>query len=898
VERDNLEAARKELRLTTFGLTDPSSAVQIGRWVKADFAIKGVFVHPVSKPSHLLVEVIDLERADVLGKRLVRLGERTDDKLPADDASLEQFAEAVRGAIADAIAEKERSRNQTIVATLHFQNGIPANRLDFFENDMMEVFADANGTQDRVRFVQFPRAADAMEEADLIAEGLVTEGEDAWRRIADYYVWGSYQEVNSSGVAFEQVPVEATICVWDGGERLDQFTLQSTVGELGRLAKDVVKELLALPPPKREGTIDASVRKKIARELADRAGQLQEWLIDGPRESYPNIPPKWYAMWEKSLQLLSTAAFLDPTSDEIRSELLVETFRGDLDSYVPFHRRLFWRTWHRSRAWRAYCGRFGFGFRLDRTPKLTHRPGLTDNRLFRGTAMQNYVSSAADIMVATAERSASRGFPGRPDDVPPDLLARWHQDLAEEFVRRLEQGVERAPDEVDLLCRQLLDTELRRIDSPALRARAINAAWPLAVRHPNYFRPTKYDDWLRRTFSLIGQPERAEELLSEAAKVTRPPRPTVRRQGHTPPTPRVPDEPLAPLVTVSTTPVSFERWVLPHRVRAIDFVGGRLWTSLEGQWMSSLHQGHPLLVWDPGEKSTSFFVRNALRDLKVSALLEHAGKLWMALGGDGLWCLDLQTDQLQQYGERDGLPSEQMYAICAAGDVLFVAGGPEQKGVVGSFNPGTGQWKQYELPGYEIGGRRLATARVTQLAADDRWLAAYAHVGGSMTQALIMDRSTRECKDVAGRLMKQRSQFSHFESSARLIVNGLAIDDQLIWIASTRGLIGYDPSSDRFDVLLRTPYSLTALAQDGDDLWIGGFPFTGNYSPAKSTAEGACLFRYHCPSRSWVAQANLPHKGIITAMAIEGETLWLGMAGNGSTVVRVDLATMKPITPL
>jgi hypothetical protein len=32
-------------------------------------------------------------------------------------------------------------------------------------------------------------------------------------------------------------------------------------------------------------------------------------------------------------------------------------------------------------------------------------------------------------------------------------------------------------------------------------------------------------------------------------------------------------------------------------------------------------------------------------------------------------------------------------------------------------------------------------------------------------------------------------------------------------------------------------------------------------------------------------------------MAIEGESLWLGMAGKGSTVVKLDPAKMRAVTP-
>jgi len=66
VERAELEKVADEFKLAGFGLIDRSEAIRSGRWVKADWGIFGDVSTNWNGNRKLSLEVVDLQRADVL----------------------------------------------------------------------------------------------------------------------------------------------------------------------------------------------------------------------------------------------------------------------------------------------------------------------------------------------------------------------------------------------------------------------------------------------------------------------------------------------------------------------------------------------------------------------------------------------------------------------------------------------------------------------------------------------------------------------------------------------------------------------------------------------------------------------------------------------------------------
>src|SRR5690606_23434698 len=129
------------------------------------------------------------------------------------------------------------------------------------------------------------------------------------------------------------------------------------------------------------GEASAEVRRQIAERLRVEVSDLQEWVIQVDIGDFARPADEWLRRWRQCIRLLATGAFLDPTNENIRRELLVETTRVDLRFTTLPGNREFWRVWQCSDAWKAYCQQFGYDYLHVHTPKLKHRPGRADNRM-------------------------------------------------------------------------------------------------------------------------------------------------------------------------------------------------------------------------------------------------------------------------------------------------------------------------------------------------------------------------------------------------------------------------------------------------------------------------------------------------------------------------------------
>src|SRR6185503_8163421 len=73
----------------------------------------------------------------------------------------------------------------------------------------------------KMRIATFARANRASPEADLAALGLADSDNNAWRRVADAFVWGSYSVTNSAERG--AMTLNANLWVWHHG-RISNIT--------------------------------------------------------------------------------------------------------------------------------------------------------------------------------------------------------------------------------------------------------------------------------------------------------------------------------------------------------------------------------------------------------------------------------------------------------------------------------------------------------------------------------------------------------------------------------------------------------------------------------------------------------------------------------------------------
>lgn len=903
LDRGRIDEALGEMELSAFGQVDAASAVRLGHWIKSDLLVKGTVIQG-RKQWRLQLEVIDLNRADVLSVASMALAGDEAGGLAVRPADVQRAAAAARQAIEQGLATRATLRRRIRVARLYFRNAESTSRLDFLEADLRRRFRQRNAQQQRVRYLQFPRAGDAIEEANLVASGIAAANQEAWQHVADYYVWGSFREVNSAGVAFDDVQVEVTLEVWDGRGQVQRLTRRGKVKQLPRLIESVVHSVERLAARRNPDPPPTDVRRRIAEDLRVRAAELQEWVVQTDDGDLGRPTDDWMRLWRQCIRMLAAAAFFDPTNEAARRELLIETTRSDnYHLYGLTGMRDFWRKWRRSDAWKSHCRQFGYDYKHAHQPKLKHRFGTADNRIQHG-AQWIYLVSAEDALKAAPRSTAKnrrrrRGSdPHWPGDVPPEVRLGWQRVLGQEYVDRLKFIVDKDAEFSQRFVSRFYWQSLKLPEIDEIRAQAIQLLWPLVIKDES-FRLSYDEKIIVRTFTNIGQPEVAERLL---AMVT----PERRARGKAR---VVPPRPLEPVATLDSVPenlriapvakaplrrISLGRRIYLQRVKALCFAGNRLWIGAGGQNASTLRQEFALFSCRADGTDIRRFANIGGANSQVTQMIADGEQMWLALDGDGVCRVDLKTNRVRQFTPRDGLPSPKILSLAHYRRTWYAGGGQEQRGVLGALVQDDEGWAQLPLmppTGRNVHGKTTRTAQVTQLACNQNWLGVYAHHGHTQTQILCRPRSGGRWLRVGEMLQKLHPEFSHFTRDWRVAVVKLMFIDDWLWIVTTRGIAAYDPATGKFPFVQAIPWQAADAVVVGGKIWMPTAPFTGRWGQDANAAR--CLLAFDPHTRKWTSQIDVPVRGYLSRCTHHADTIWMSVAdGQRNAVVAVDISSV------
>ncbi len=900
VERTNIDTALSELELTAFGQIDAASSMQLGQWLKADVLLKAALSRTSDSAWQAQIEIIDLHRADTLARQIIALDANTQGRVEVNAAAVEKISQAMRAVIPKALKTRAAFPRQVLIAPLYFRNAESTGRLDFLAEDLRRRFAERNLQQDRVHYLQFPRAESTVEEANLIVGGIVAADHAEWRHIADYYVWGAFREVESSGVAFPEVQVELTLEFWDGRGEVQRIVKTAKVKELPSLVDRTVEAVEDRATAKNRHKATDDIRKRIAEDLRIRAKDLQEWVVQTDIGDYGRLSEEWVRLWSQCIRILSIAAFFDPANEIARRELLIETTRTDFVGNRPSGAQEFWRVWNASKAWKAHCRQFGYDYKHVHAPKLKYRRGLADNRIMIG-ALWMYVDSAETILIAAAaDKSYYReGYP--PADVPEEILQKWLESLSRDYINRIKFAIGHNRELIEGRWSRIWHACQRYIPKGELRAEAIQASWPCLMRSERFKIDERDGRRIRETFTAIGKPEIADQLLAEAqrfghvreAKSPPPasqPRRTASRRVETSP-PQVPK--LASMAQPPMETISLASAFYTNQVTALEYADGRLWIGVDGQFRNrGANQGCALLVCESSGANVRLVKRRNNSDSKIADALYDGRLLWLASDGDGVCRVDLEKDEWHQFTARDGLPSHKIFTLARWDNTLYVGGGQDQRGILASLQMDKNVWRQHELPGLTGREDKVPTSRVTRIACNAEWLAVYAQHYGVQTQVLLRRRTGGPWSHVGELLKRSHPQFSHFTNSWRLKVHGLLFADGWLWMATSRGLVAYNPDRAELSLVQPLPLELSAVWQDGRRLWFTAIPFSGTHDHGNET-KNACLLQFDLATKSWTRQVPIPYSGKPIVCKQHGDTIWLGMGSKGSEIVAVDVEALR-----
>ncbi len=316
----------------------------------------------------------------------------------------------------------------------------------------------------------------------------------------------------------------------------------------------------------------------------------------------------------------------------------------------------------------------------------------------------------------------------------------------------------------------------------------------------------------------------------------------------------------------------------------------------------------------PGDSAPQLFEERGLPSDIRWFLLED-GQLWVA--GESVGRLDLRSGNFQKFGLRDGFSIARPSTLARAGGKVFAAGYLH----LCRFEPGASRWKEVDIPlegSYSDPCFLMGNSRGLVLIAGSVRL--YNVANGSWTKLPDVPNHYSNGRERMALLAEEKGFWFgtdvglHFYSTTNrtlqswrspafvqsyidamemgfTVMGGDGVpeselnhlDDylrgRLLRFQRERAQartskVDQETPRDPLGLNYRIPGEVTALAPDGDYMWIGADNYFGKY-----------LLLLHKPSESLVAY--VPFRDRISALAVSDASVWVGMAYADSQLVRL-----------
>lgn len=303
VDREQVERARAEFNLQAFGGSGPIAELSMGRWVGADVVVRGRYLTSDPDFPVLQLSVVDLLRAQTLAQSDV-----SPSTPGAGIAGLnpESVSRVIGAMLDEARQNLEADLDRQHVAFLFFRNLSPTPRLDRVEAQFMTKVASRLNTEGAMGLLRFDGADESFAEQELAVLGLSDSDPDTWRRVADYYAWGNYEELSDGSgeeIPFNEVSVKLTLNVWDGIGEVFSQTETTTVEDLTTAQEALLEGLVSRATKPRVGEATRHARQEVVDQLHKRYTEIVRAKKDSQED---------HAILMYRTRLMELASFFDP----------------------------------------------------------------------------------------------------------------------------------------------------------------------------------------------------------------------------------------------------------------------------------------------------------------------------------------------------------------------------------------------------------------------------------------------------------------------------------------------------------------------------------------------------------------------------------------------------------
>ena len=833
VERAELEKAANEFKLAGLGLVDRSEAIRSGRWVKADWGIYGDLSTNFNGNRTLSLEIVNLQRADVLVETNLLLPVADSGPFQMKSEYVPSIASALRVLLNDARMICSDSENQDAVAFLFLsttQNGLGDTFGGLDADFRSSLFAESTNHQ-RFHLVQFQRAGTAMDEANLVLGGLAESDSNSWEKVADHYVWGDAR-INEQKIFDEKTrgwrderKVDVKLNVWDGKREPQVIAVTWTNETSTVVARELAQAIEPLFRQDETKPIVENVRSRISDAILTR--------YSGLPINFSFDSPDGRRQWFDAVQLLETACFFDPGNAAAREQLL--RLR-----WGPAGRNEFFSARRRSEAWGKYVEQFGFTTALAKT----NSPSIA----------AEYVLSAWRPFEMFGYAQENQAQWGVPCDAGLREITEWENQFGSEFISRLLK----APDQYSGAYRDALQRYFTNIGQPGGEQQLI--AQLKAAIASNNTHPTNSNS--PSPSQQVRLPRIAELASASEGDIFTPVRDIfpVRKMIFPP-----------PLIEPDVQTISFPSGTQVHGVKSMAFHDDTLWLivgvaepleikTLNGQIEKEFQ---PVMVnhdrlWKLGVNAQKLEpVTGSLATNDVSSMLFHGDTLWLTLSDDGIAALNVKTGELRRYVSSNGLFPTNQFTLAEASREIMAIANQRMRDRIGSIHSvardssGT-FWVASDsgLHGIDLNARKIRS----------QWI--------SLSPTILATNSP----SYYGQVQPPKSD----AQLVKEIRQELELRRQLLEARKTD-----TNQPDLFVPSSRLTAGILSVTPDDDFLWV----FTG---------ETKHPLLYHPASQSWVGGFSINRMGGPSTLACGGGKLWLAtQLWESVAILEIDTGMLK-----
>ncbi|WP_395749688.1 ankyrin repeat domain-containing protein [Prosthecobacter sp.] len=869
VERAEIEKAEAELVHGAAGLLSPGKSMGIGQWVKADLLITGRFEVDEGLGRELILQVVEAHRGDVLAERRLLLPQTTGLPLTVTGPHLEKAGTAAQEAIGEARSRLAAAEAQRVFAPLFICNRTTrTNRLDAGVPGLLRaIHRGAAGKEARI--LNLMGSDQAAHESELAVSGLTQAHGEAWKGVADHYLWGWCEETGNANTPFAEMPVRIVFELWSGGDKTQSFSVETRQGDMEAAAEKLAAELItaALAMPKPQPANDD--RLNAARILFAHAREL---IAQEPATMRLDRGNRWLVTrWELTMRALEAARFFAPEDPEIAATWLLERWYDNLQFPVVEERidsssGTFWRLWHRKLDWDEHVARFG----LEGLRQVVTSVRRNDKVPF--TVFQSAKDAPLDLHFQMNEElytSVLQWRRGFPDGVPTTLRRKWCDVLARSsadcLLRALAEYTENTTYDPKFVTRDLeffLPLEKR--------VELAQAAWRQIVR--NFANPVPAAI-IEKRLELLHWFDEAGRHAETAEAMKLPARyfsdayngvflPLIQESENVPPPgaaePQPPAKPLSKRLPVPLTPVSLPKeWALPSLQQAA-CTGNEAVVALTCELNDRQHT--MVAEWSP---KTQKFTPVAPFPQQISGeltfLVQTPDSLWVGGPTYGIGRQDRASKQFTRFTDKEGLPLGQISHAVRVGDEVYVAGtGAADKPMLAAWSTSKG-WRPLPM---EMNGKPLPMKRISELTSfGSRLYCLYQPLQGDTAELFMLDAATK---------IRTRQPVP---TRALGVVCGMWADEQGLWILNKESISWVAPTPGpqplqtiRFPEDIRINVNVPAAVNDGDWLWLAGqelMPKPANVQGGDTTIYSR-LLAIHKPTRAYRGCIDLPGNTLVS----------------------------------